>query len=513
MLSTLLESSELSHLSFETSGTGSSSLLFTPDSNRLILGLVHSQVVVLELAPGDEDDDVRVMKCFRRSDSLLDGRILKNKKRRWTTAQKDQQKAHRLAKQAGRANGDLPNGHAEHGIPRADGRPEANGHVESEVDMEAKRADKRARRGPRLHQGRPNGLPNGHSKLNGDVVQTGTNDGSHADPPENDESEDDSDEPAENEPEPESTPDGSWITSLAASADGQWLAAADLLRRVYILNLDTLQQVAILPTLPYTPLNLAFPPSHPSLLTIIAPTGSLTFYHIEHRRLLPPTSQIMTLNQALREQYTPAQGAIFEPIRSQPRSAKVVIWSHDWMCTARLDLEIIGRQAGKRGNALLQTTFGLGSNGSFPSVSDPSDPSIPSVPSGTSSTNLPESPSETSPSFVSRSLRRKRAREAREALELISQSGSSERTGTPLSGGLAGLGGFAGLGVGVGAKVAGQRSSKDDPEFYKISTDRFRSVAAVEWLKEGEMMVVERPMADFVGELPPAFWTAGFGRA
>lgn len=34
---------------------------------------------------------------------------------------------------------------------------------------------------------------------------------------------------------------GAWITTLAASADGQWLAAGDVTGRVTVVNLDTLQ--------------------------------------------------------------------------------------------------------------------------------------------------------------------------------------------------------------------------------------------------------------------------------
>ena len=121
---------------------------------------------------------------------------------------------------------------------------------------------------------------------------------------------------------------------------------------------------------------------------------------------------------------------------------------------------------------------------------------------------------ETSPSIVSKSLRRKRAREARDAREAVSESGSSERFSTPLStpttlpsGSLLGSGNSqSGLGA-VG------KSSKSDPEFYKLVTDRFQAVGGVEWLGEGEVVVVERPFGDFVGQLPAQFWTGSFGRA
>ena len=240
----------------------------------------------------------------------------------------------------------------------------------------------------------------------------------------------------------------------------------------------------MLPTLPSSPSAIAFPPAHPSLLTIASPTGTLTFYHIEHRRLLPPAPQLIILNQVLQSSYTPLQSITYEPSRSSHRSAKLVIWSHDWVCTARLDLEVIGRQAGKKGNEAIHTS---------------------SMDSGVDSPGL------------SKSLRKKRAREAREALELVSLSGSSDRPSTPS--GLPGLNdSFNGLSNGVGHGVGQwspgkEPSSATDPEFYKMSLDKFKSVACVEWFGEGEMVVVERPFGDFVGELPAAFWTGSFGRA
>lgn len=193
------------------------------------------------------------------------------------------------------------------------------------------------------------------------------------------------------------------------------------------------------------------------------------FYHIEHRRLLPPTPQLSTLNKALRECYTPAQSITFEPTRHSAKSAKLVIWSHDWICTAKLDLELIGRLAGKKGNAALARSMGA--------------------------PPLLKEDLELAGDGLSRSVRKKRAREAREALELVSQSGSSDRLPTPTY------------------TPTSEQSSARDPEFYKIVSDKFRGVVGVDWFGEGEMCVIERPMGDFVGELPSPFWTGSFGKA
>ena len=130
----------------------------------------------------------------------------------------------------------------------------------------------------------------------------------------------------------EAKPQTAWISTLATSDDGQWLAGADLLRRVYIFNLDTLRQTAILPTLPTVPLILAFPPAHPSLLSIVWPSGVLTFYHLEHRRLLPPTTQLQTLNTVFRAQYTPGPR---DSLRTLPIESQI---EQDDHLESRLDL-------------------------------------------------------------------------------------------------------------------------------------------------------------------------------
>lgn len=56
-------------------------------------------------------------------------------------------------------------------------------------------------------------------------------------------------------------------------------------------------------------------------------------------------------------------------------------------------------------------------------------------------------------------------------------------------------------------------SSTEDPEFFKFTHDRFRAVGGIDWVGEGEMVVVERPMGDFAGELPAVFWTGRYGRS
>ncbi|WVR08787.1 hypothetical protein IAU60_005845 [Kwoniella sp. DSM 27419] len=366
-LSCLTESPALSHLSIPTQGCGASSLLFTQDSQRLVLGLVATgQIVVLQL-PQIEDVQagVEVVKCFPRSEKLVDGRVVK-------------------------------------------------------------------------------GLSNGVT--NGDIDM---------DDQEKSDSESEDDEPQLGKQE-DKVP---WVSCMAASDDGQWLGVSDLAGRVSVFNLDALQVYATLPTLPHSPLSLAFPPSSP-LLLLALPSNTLQFYHFEHRRLLPPTQQLYTLHSSLASLHTPLHGVTFSAMRGNGRNVKALIWGTDWLVTARLDLESIAKVRGRRGSE-------------SPSVSL----SIDGSPAG----------------GLSKAMRKKRAREAREAREQVENSSVAS----------------------FDALVSG--SSAEDPDFVKVVRDRFKAILGVGWMasngEEEEVGVVERPWADFAGELPGAFWSGSFGRS
>ncbi|ORY26812.1 WD40-repeat-containing domain protein [Naematelia encephala] len=279
--------------------------------------------------------------------------------------------------------------------------------------------------------------PNGTPKVNGKA-----NGGSNGHAMDVD-SEEEAEEPAT------STKTPAWVTSLAASDDGQWLALGDLAGRVVIINLDTLQQHATLPTFPSAPVSLSFTPCHPSLVLIVHPT-SVTFYHLDTRRLLTPSYQVEVLNTQIRAHHTPVESATFEPDRRSVRCARLVVWAHDWLITARLDLEQISRSV--------------------------------------YTSKRPEDP------------RQKRARQAREQKnELVSSSTSPS------------------ISIGESSPSTSTStttsSSMKDPEFVKVWNEKFRSVIGVGWLGQEELVVVERPIADFSVDLPAVFVHGRFGRS
>lgn len=124
--------------------------------------------------------------------------------------------------------------------------------------------------------------------------------------------------------------------------------------------------------------------------------------------------------------------------------------------------------------------------------------------------------------------RRKRAREAREALERstslsLSTPLDSPAPSTPIS--LSGLSSSSGVGQG-----------QEDYTVKIHGTESFRGIIGVGWMSplghgggvdgmgmigagrggkegQGEMVVVERPVGDFLGDLPPAYVVASFGRS
>lgn len=162
------------------------------------MGMIHSgQIVVLELGEGD----VEVIKCFERKGTFTDGRVVLGmggvKKKRKPRVRKG------LHNGVAKVNGD-----GDGGMGRVHG--EVNGHEEGQI-----------------LNGEDANQQNGDIEMaNGDAREGEAEDS-----------------PEENEQEEarSTTANGAWISSLTASDDGQWLAVADLVGRISVYNLDTLQ--------------------------------------------------------------------------------------------------------------------------------------------------------------------------------------------------------------------------------------------------------------------------------
>lgn len=108
LVATLTSSTSTSHLDLGNTGTGSASLLFTPDSGRLILSLaISGQILILELREADGDAEVEVVKCFSRSEGGSAARVIKPAK----LGRNERRKA-LMAERGAMPPPEVPNGHA-----------------------------------------------------------------------------------------------------------------------------------------------------------------------------------------------------------------------------------------------------------------------------------------------------------------------------------------------------------------------------------------------------------------
>lgn len=450
-LSILASSSLTSHLDIASKGLGSSTILFTPDSRRLVLGHVQSgNLIVVQLPSHDNDREkveLGVVKCFKPAGNLVGGRVIAG---------------HRQPGQVQKTKRQLKKMAQMEAIATAAAVAKLNEEEEG-----------------------------------GDVEMNGNGNGNGDDEKHENEDDDDEDEGVDSD-----NKDRAWISCLAASDDGQWLVSSDTNARVTIYNLDTLQvssgsiscqplrlirweleltstQVhATLPTLPLPPTDLLFPSKSPSTLLILSP-NALTVYNIEKRRLVPsnPGSQLMEINNGLRDRYLPALGGKMD-------GNKLVIWGHEFLLTARLD------------HGSLTNTVPAGAGGG------------------------------------ARKDRRKRAREAREALERSTSLSLSHSTpldspapSTPVSLSssigvedysvkIHGTESFRGI-IGVGWMSPRPHTPMDMGMGVRIGMDGMGMISAGRGGKDGdgELVVVERPVGDFLADLPPVFAVASFGRS
>ncbi|XP_004349884.1 hypothetical protein CAOG_01364 [Capsaspora owczarzaki ATCC 30864] len=75
------------------------------------------------------------------------------------------------------------------------------------------------------------------------------------------------------------------IFTLAASADGQWLASGDLRNRIHVFSLDGFQHHALLPQFDSQHTVLAFNPGNPSHLYVATVGNQLYAFDVERKRL------------------------------------------------------------------------------------------------------------------------------------------------------------------------------------------------------------------------------------
>jgi U3 small nucleolar RNA-associated protein 4 len=93
-LNTLSTSKHISQLDIASKGLGSSTLAFTPDSRRLVMGHVQSgNIIVVSLPiPGEgEGEGVEVIKSFQMGGNVVHGRVIVGGKKRRRNGRKNDQ--------------------------------------------------------------------------------------------------------------------------------------------------------------------------------------------------------------------------------------------------------------------------------------------------------------------------------------------------------------------------------------------------------------------------------------
>ncbi|EIW69257.1 hypothetical protein TREMEDRAFT_71590 [Tremella mesenterica DSM 1558] len=486
-----------------TKNSGASTVMFTPDNKRLVLGLVSGEVVVLDL-PSLKHTPIHSLNTLHIGQHDFESELL---------------------------HSDVhENGHS------GDSEDQANDSSEEKregLDVKIVGVFKcetsgKVLRGKPTHNSRlkmSNGLSHIHANgvisgtVNGDEGQ-GEDESMDVDRRDSSEDENDGDEDVAGDLKVRDRGRGAdtgtkWVSCLTASSDGQWTAVA-VGSWVGVYNLDTMRLYSTLPTFPSSPITLSFPPSHPSLLFILLPTHTLEIYHPDSKSFLPSTKEVDHLNEVLKGQYLPVTGMVFSPTipshsvvtssqiptsqgktnddtGENDRLVKVVFWSGEWIVTARLDLDSILRPREKIRKRSRRRK------------------AMPTVVNGVESYDEGNEPGE--------------------------RDGTGGMNGIDQVDRVSGKNGVEKIhGLGEIGEMVEKNAMKMSGERIKLNTE-FRCVVGVGWfsssndvhlMDEGnklgeevsrgerrreELVIVERPWSDYANELPAVFFTGGFGRA
>ncbi|GAA5929919.1 hypothetical protein JCM1841_001258 [Sporobolomyces salmonicolor] len=245
------------------------------------------------------------------------------------------------------------------------------------------------------------------------------------------------------------------VACLAVSADGKWLASADLDRNVVVYDLGSLQPHVTLPTPPAVPTSLSFlPPSttlEPTLLLAL-PSNSLLLYGLTSRRFhpwaLPLSSSKYNLLTDIRE---PALGVTFEPTTTGPGRQVALVWGANWV--AKVDLDEL-----RTGGAEDASSAVVGENGAAAASKQPHSHKKKKAP-------------------FRLEADRKRARDEDDDLPLSLAASAALET-------------------------------KPQPLDIKV-TRRYQPLCLFEFVGQGELVAVERTWFDLARELPEAWVKAG----
>jgi len=237
------------------------------------------------------------------------------------------------------------------------------------------------------------------------------------------------------------------ISRLVVSADGQWLASADLEGRMHVFHLDSLHYHCSLPTSLVALSDFTFDPSSPHILYLAFPDNTLQVFDVEAREYPGWANHLChsILPSLIGSERDSLSGITFIPEQKQSMTAfpekltdtkfngrKVLLWSKSWMSAINIDAQIQHTKVEQKKGALKIST-------------------------------KRKSHEKQPPSQSKRQL---------------------------------------------------QQEEEEDDDVRGVSfMKRYSDVLSIDFFNCDEMLVIERPWADILQKLPPAYFKPRFGRA
>ncbi|KAL1924575.1 uncharacterized protein VTP21DRAFT_4229 [Calcarisporiella thermophila] len=132
------------------------------------------------------------------------------------------------------------------------------------------------------------------------------------------------------------------VISLAVSADGQWMATGDLLNRVHVFNLDTLQHHLTLPRYGSTHTALSFHPYKPNTLVVALANNELYLHDLETRKL---TDWSRRCSHRLPRKFLRLRDKIVGIAYNPARPSTLMAWGATFMCQVDLDRDVGDRNS------------------------------------------------------------------------------------------------------------------------------------------------------------------------
>ena len=140
-----------------------------------------------------------------------------------------------------------------------------------------------------------------------------------------------------------------YVSRLAISADGQWLATTDTLAHTHIFNLDSVQHHAALPSFSLPAQAITFEPASSNLLVLAFPDNTFQVFDVE-AGVFPEWARNLSISLPKRftRIHDPVLGIMFDPASQ----GKMILWGSTWLCRVNLSEHMSKGSKKRRRNSL-----------------------------------------------------------------------------------------------------------------------------------------------------------------